>query len=109
MLYWLVYQQGGVRSVLIIEASSLLGVRLRADVDMPGLDQHFVEGHEFDGALALRIPEEALGRMMAGADAANLIERIELGDPIPMLPPSPRTVRPRPRLRRHLGVLGMQR
>jgi hypothetical protein len=100
MLYWLVYQQGDVRSVLIIEASSLLGARLRADVDMPGLDQHFVEGFELDGALALRIPEDTLGRMMAAADAANLIERLELDDPIPKLPLSPRTVRPRPRLPR---------
>jgi hypothetical protein len=100
MLYWLVYQQGDVRRVLIIEASHLLGARLRVDVDMPGLDQHFVEGFELDGALALRIPDETLGRMMAAADAANLIERLELGDPTPKLPLSPRTFRPRPRLPR---------
>jgi hypothetical protein len=100
MLYWLVYLQGSGYSVLMIEASSLLGARLRADVDIPGLDQHFVGGSELDGALALRIPEETLGCMMAAADAANLIERLELGDPTPKVPPSPRTVRPRPRLRR---------
>jgi hypothetical protein len=100
MLYWLVYLQGDLHSVLIIEASQLLGARLRADVDMPGLDQYFVDGFELDGAIALRVPEDTLGRMMTAADAANLIERLMLGDPTPKLPSSPRTVRPRARLRR---------
>jgi len=67
---------------------------------MPGLDQYFVEGFELDGAVAVRIPEETLGCMMGAADAGNLIERLMLGDPTPKLPSSPRTVRPRPRLRR---------
>jgi hypothetical protein len=43
VLYWLVYRQGDVRTVVIIEASHLLEARLRADIETPRLDDHFVE------------------------------------------------------------------
>jgi len=86
VLHWLVYQQGGLRTVLIVEASHLLEARLRADLETPGLDDHFVEGHELNGKLAPLIPEEAIGRMMSAADAGKLIERL---DPIPKRPPAP--------------------
>ncbi len=37
MLYWLVYRQGDLPTVLIVEASDLLEARLRADIATPGL------------------------------------------------------------------------
>jgi len=76
VLHWLVYQQGGLRTVVIVEASHLLEARLRADLETPGLDVHFVEVHELDGKLAPLIPEEAIGRMMIAADAVKLIEAL---------------------------------
>jgi len=78
----------------------LLEARLRADIDMPGLDDHFVEGHEFDAPLAQRIPDEAIGRMMTAADAATLIERL---DAIPKRPPAPSVRRKGTRRRQRIS------
>ena len=76
-LYWLVYRQGKYRTVLIVEDALLPGARLRADVATPGLDDHFVEGHELDDATAARIPATAIGRMMTSEQAAKIIGQIE--------------------------------
>jgi len=86
VLYWLVYEQGDLRTVLIAEASHLLGARLRADIEMPGLDDNFVVGRELNGSLAEGIPEDTIGRMITAAECTKLIERI---DPIPKRPPAP--------------------
>jgi hypothetical protein len=75
-----------LRTVLIVEASHLLEARLRADIETPGLDDHFIEGHELGAELAERIPAGAIGRMMTAADATRLVERL---DPIPKRPPAP--------------------
>lgn len=76
MLHWLVYQQGNLRTVLIVEGSFIGATRLRADLETPGLDDHFVEGRELDDATAAKVPKDMVGRMLSEAEAEKLLERI---------------------------------
>jgi len=54
VLHWLVDQQGNLRTVQMVEASFLGEAPLSADLQTPGLDDHFVESRELDAAKALR-------------------------------------------------------
>jgi hypothetical protein len=63
-------------------------VRLTAAEEIvPGVDAHFVEGHELEPDLAERIPAAAIGRLMTAADAVKLIGRLDRipknADPLP--------------------------
>ncbi len=75
-LYWMVYKQRNLRTVLILEGSFQGEARLRADLETPGLDDHLVEGHELDEATAARVPKSMIGRMLTTAEAAKFLERI---------------------------------
>jgi len=97
VLHCLIYQQGDLQTVLIVEASFIGAARVRVDLETPGLDDHFVEAHELDQTLARQIPKCAIDRMMTVADAVSLIEHL---DRIPKRPPPPSARAGRRRLRR---------
>jgi hypothetical protein len=42
-LFWLAYRQEGVACVLILQASSLISARLKASLQIDGIDEHFAE------------------------------------------------------------------
>jgi hypothetical protein len=40
-LFWLAYRQKGIACVLILQASSLISARLKASLQIDGIDEHF--------------------------------------------------------------------
>ncbi len=75
---WLVYKRDDqLLGVVIVEAASLIGARMRASLD--GLDANatFAEGHELDDERAARVPARDVGRMLTRKEAAALLDKIE--------------------------------
>jgi hypothetical protein len=44
--FWLAYRQEGVACVLILQASALISARLKASLQIDGIDEHFANGFE---------------------------------------------------------------
>ena len=76
-LYWIAYGTPRGRQIHIIEASYLLGARLKAQ--MAGQDGDFVEGHELPKAMARKVPKSALGRPLNSKEAEALV--VKMGRP----------------------------
>jgi hypothetical protein len=74
-MYWLVFQSGGKRSVVIQAAGSLGFARLAAAI--AGLaDGEFIEAHELVGPITKKIPKKLIGKRLSQAEAAKLLKRI---------------------------------
>jgi hypothetical protein len=88
VLCWLVYEQERLRTVLIVEASFIGEGRLRADVEIiPGVDVHFIEGHELGPEWDVLVPPDMIGRMLSADQARHLLDRHR--QRIPKKPPAP--------------------
>jgi hypothetical protein len=74
-LFWLAYRQDGLARVLILEASSLIGARLKASLQTPGIDEHFVSGFELPRDQD--VPAEAVGRLLSRAEAHQVLKGLE--------------------------------
>jgi hypothetical protein len=78
-LFWLAYRQGGLACVLILEASSLISARLKASLQTPGIDEHFVSGFELEREQD--VPPEAIGRLLSQEEAHQVVKRLERAIP----------------------------
>lgn len=79
-LFWLAYRQSdGVACVMIVEAAALIIARLKASLQVPGIDEHFVSGLELPRAQA--IPAAAIGRLLSQAQAHQVVRRLERAIP----------------------------
>ena len=56
---------------MVIEAQSLIDVRLNAALEAVETGADFAEGHELEAALAALVPPEQLKRMVSSKFAAN--------------------------------------
>ena len=79
MLYfWLTYgSAGGLVGVVIMEAPSVLQARMNAAVQSIAAGAPFAEGHELSARLMASVPPTQVGRMLSGAEAAELICRLD--------------------------------
>ena len=70
-------------SAAIMEASTLMQARPNATVQgIVAAGAPFAEGHELSARLMASVPPTQVGRMMSGAEAAELLRRLE-GRPKP--------------------------
>jgi hypothetical protein len=77
-LFWLAYRQDGLACVLILEASSLISARLKASLQTPGIDEHFVSGFELPREQD--VPTEAVARLLSQAEAHQVAEGARADD-----------------------------
>jgi hypothetical protein len=61
-LFWLAYRQEGIARVLILQASSLISARLKASLQIDGIDEHFANGFELEREH--NIPAGMIGRLL---------------------------------------------
>jgi hypothetical protein len=77
--FWLTYgSAAGLIGAVIMEASTLL--QARSDATVQGIvatGAPFAEGHELSVRLMASVPPKQVGRMMSGAEAAELLRRLE--------------------------------
>jgi hypothetical protein len=72
--FWLTYGSAdGLVGVVIMEARSMLQARLNAAVRTTASGVPFAEGHELSTRLMASVPPTHIGRMLSGAEAAELI------------------------------------
>jgi hypothetical protein len=78
-LFWLAYRQGETTCVLIQPAGDLVMARLKASLQTPGLDEHFVSG------LALerdhQVPADMIGRLLSQEEAHQVVKLLERAIP----------------------------
>jgi hypothetical protein len=63
--------------VIIMEASTLLQARINAAVRGVDAGAPFTEGHHLSANLVASVPPTQIGRMMSGAEATQLIHRLD--------------------------------
>src|SRR5260370_39729509 len=80
-LWWLTYndRHGGLHSVFITEAASLLSARIGASDSALDKGASFAEGHELDAARSARIPPGYVGMMLSRKEAVRLLDKIGRG------------------------------
>jgi hypothetical protein len=78
-LWWLRYNRGRrLLGIAIIEASSLISARMKADADgISPVGAEFAEGHELDDRTAKQIPADQVGRMLTPAQASAILDHVE--------------------------------
>jgi hypothetical protein len=59
---------------MIVRAGFLVATRLRASLLVDGIDDQFVEGHELPAAVAKRVPERMVGRLLPPDEARELLD-----------------------------------
>jgi hypothetical protein len=74
-LFWLAYRQNAVTCVLILEASSLISARLKASLQIEGIDDHFERGFELEREHP--IPPDVIGRLLTPALARQVLHGLE--------------------------------
>jgi hypothetical protein len=74
-LFWLAYRQKGIACVLILQASSLISARLKASLQIDGIDEHFTQGHQLPDGQTL--PPDMIGRLLTQAQARALVGKLE--------------------------------
>jgi hypothetical protein len=74
-VFWMVYDKGGTRQVLIQPASALIYARFRAALDKT-IDGDFVEGHQLQAEQIKRIPKTMIGKPLTLKQAAALLEKL---------------------------------
>ena len=76
--FWLTYgSAGGLVGVVIMEAPSVLQARMNAAVRTIAAGAPFAEGHELSARLMASVPPTQVGRMLSGAEAGELIRRLD--------------------------------
>jgi hypothetical protein len=76
--FWLTYgSAGGLVGVVIMEAPSVLQARMNATVRSIAAGAPFAEGHELSARLMASVPPTQVGRMLSGAEAGELIRRLD--------------------------------
>jgi hypothetical protein len=76
--FWLTYGSAdGLVSVVIMEAPSMLQARMNAALPSIAASAPFAEGHELSARLMASVPLTQVGRMLSGAEAAELIRRLD--------------------------------
>jgi hypothetical protein len=77
--FWLTYGSAdGLVGVVIMEASTLIQARVNATVQgIAAAGAPFAEGHELSTRLMASVPLTEVGRLMSGAEAAELIRRLD--------------------------------
>jgi hypothetical protein len=76
--FWLTYgSAGGLVGVVIMEAPSVLQARMNAAVRTIAAGAPFAEGHELSARLMASVPPTHVGRMLSGAEAGELICRLD--------------------------------
>lgn len=77
--YWLTYGNADrVIGVVITEAPTLIQARMNAAVEgIVNAGAPFAEGHELSVNLMASIPPTQINRMMSGAEAMQLMRRLE--------------------------------
>jgi hypothetical protein len=82
--FWLTHGSAdGLISAVIMQASTLMQARTNATVrGIVAAGAPFAEGHELSARLMASVPPTQVGRMMSGAEAAELLRRLE-GRPRP--------------------------
>jgi hypothetical protein len=76
--FWLTYgSAGGLIGVVIMEAPSVLQARMNAAVQSIAAGAPFAEGHELSARLMALVPPTQVGRMLSGAEAGELIRRLD--------------------------------
>ncbi len=77
-MFWLAYQTGKTRRVVIVRASHLIAARLRAAPVVEGIeDVAFVEGHELPPAAARKVPAGMIGKLLTAAEAESVLDAME--------------------------------
>ena len=76
-MFWLAYQTGKTRHVVIVRANFMIAARLRAALLLESSDAHFVEGHELPPAAARKVPARMIGRLLTAAGAERVVEAME--------------------------------
>ncbi len=76
-MFWLAYQTGKSRRVVIVRAHSLIAARLRPSFIIGGTDAQFVEGHELPPAAARKVPAGMVGRLLTAAEAERVLDAME--------------------------------
>jgi hypothetical protein len=74
-LFWLAYRQKGIACVLILQASSLISARLKASLQIDGIDEHFANGFEFEPEH--NIPAGMIGRLLTQEEAEALLKKFD--------------------------------
>lgn len=75
-LYWLVYSTDDDIAVVVLPASALVYARLEAA--KLGLDEGtFIEGHQLDAKLSMRVPKKMIGRRLTQDEATKLLATFE--------------------------------
>jgi hypothetical protein len=76
--FWLTYGNADrFVGVAIVEAPSMLQARMNAAVRSIAASAPFAEGHELSARLMASVPPTQIGRMLSGAEAAELIRRLD--------------------------------
>jgi hypothetical protein len=76
--FWLTYGSAdGLVGVVIMEAPSMLQARMNAAVRNIAAGAPFADGHELSARLMASVPPTQVGRMLSGAEAAELIRRLD--------------------------------
>jgi hypothetical protein len=76
--FWLTYGSAdGLVGVVIIEAPSMFQARMNAAVRSIAAGAPFAEGHQLSARLMASVPPTQVGRMLSGAEAAELIRRLD--------------------------------
>jgi hypothetical protein len=76
--FWLTYGSAdGLVGVVIMEAPSMLQARMNAAVRNIAAGAPFADGHELSARLMASVPPTQIGRMLSGAEAAELIRRLD--------------------------------
>jgi hypothetical protein len=76
--FWLTYGDAGrLVGVIIMEAPTLIQARMNAAVRGIDAGAPFAEGHELSANLMALVSPTQFGRMMSGAETAQLIRRLE--------------------------------
>jgi hypothetical protein len=74
-LFWLAYRQKGIACVLILQASSLISARLKATLQIDGIDEHFAKRFELERELD--VPAGMVGRLLNQEEAEALLKKLE--------------------------------
>jgi hypothetical protein len=74
-LFWRAYRQEGVACVLILQASSLISARLKASLQIDGIDDHFAKGFELEREHD--VPAGMIGRLLTQREAGVLLQKLE--------------------------------
>ena len=76
--FWLTYGEASrLVGVVILEAPSMLQARINAAAWSIAAGAPFAEGYELSARLMASVPPTQVGRMMSGAEAAELLRRLE--------------------------------